>query len=90
MNMHMREFGGITFGMEAQSTQAFRNLKKHAFYGEVKTAGWNHSIKRLCISAKYIAAVMGTVAWLVSEKRCMETLRWGNSAEDYIIYDVEE
>jgi len=33
---------------------------------------------------------MGTVAWLVSEKRCMETLRWGNSAEDYIIYDVEE
>ena len=90
MNMHMRELGGITLGIQVQSTQACRNLKKHAFYGEETTAGWYHSMKRLCISAKYIAAVMGTVAWLVSEKRCMETLRWGNSAEDYIIYDVEE
>ena len=90
MELHMREFDGTTFGMDVQNSLAFRNLKKHVFYGEVKPAGRHLSVKRLCIPAKYVAAVMGPAAWLVTEERCMETVRWKNSAEHYIIYDSEE
>jgi len=89
MHLHMRQFDGITFGMEAQSAQTVRVLKKHAFYGEVKPHGWSRTIKHLCVPAKYVAAAMGPVAWLVTEKRCMETIRWGDSPEHYIIYEED-
>lgn len=90
MDLHMRQFDGTTFGMETQSAAAFRTLKKHVFYGEVTPKGWSRPVKRLCVPAKYVAAVMGQAAWLVSESRYMETVRWGDSAEHYIIYDNEE
>ncbi len=90
MDLHMREFDGTTFGMDVQSATAFRIMKKHVYYGEVTPRGWHHPTKRLCVPAKYVAAVMGEAAWLVSEGRYMETIRWGDSAEHYIIYENEE
>ena len=75
----MHEFDGITFGIGVQSSQS----KKHTYYGEVKPNGWHRLyINEIC--------GLGPAAWLVNEKRCMETVRWGNSAEHYIIYDIEE
>lgn len=87
MDLHMREFDGTTFGMEAQNAATLRTLKKQVFYGEVTPHGWSRPTKRLCVPAKYVAAVMGPVGWLVTEKRCMETIRWGDSAEHYIVYE---
>lgn len=89
MDLHMREFDGTTFGMETQSAVAFRKLKKSAFYGEITPRGWNHPTKRLCVKANDLAAVMGGAAWLVSEGRYMETVRWGDGPEHYIIYEEE-
>ena len=41
-----------------------------------------------CVRATDVAAVMGEAGWLVSELRCMETIRWGNGGtEYYIIYE---
>lgn len=40
-----------------------------------------------CVPAKYVAAVMGPAGWLVTENRCMETIRWGDSVEHYIVYE---
>lgn len=90
MKLHMREFDGTTFGMEAQSAQAVRTLRKHAFYGEIQPQGWRRKTKRLCIPAKYVAAAMGPAAWLVTEKRCMETVRIEDEPEHYIIYEDEK
>lgn len=90
MHLHMKEFDGTTFGMEVQNAAAFRVMKKHTFHGEVTPSGRHHTTKRLCVPAKYVAAVMGEAAWLVSEGHYMETVRWGDSAEHYIIYTSEE
>lgn len=87
MYLHMREFDGTTFGMESQSAPALRTLKKSVFYGEVIPHGWHRPIKRLCVPAQKVAAVMGEAAWLITENRYVETVRWGDSAEHYIIYD---
>ena len=87
MDLHMRRFDGLTFGMDVQSATAFRALKKHVYCGEVTPRGWDRLTKRLCVPAKYVAAVMGEAAWLVSEGHYMETVRWGDSAEHYIVYD---
>lgn len=89
MKLHMREFDGTTFGMEAQSAQAIRALRKHAFYGEVQPRGWSRPTKRLCVPAKYVAAAMGPAAWLVTENRCMETVQIDDGPEHYIIYEEE-
>lgn len=88
MDIHMREFDGTTFGMDADA-KALRNLKKKAYYGEVKPRGYFRPVKRLCVLARYVAAAMGEAAWLVSEKHLMETIRWGDGPEYYIIYDRE-
>lgn len=87
MDLHMREFSGTTFGMEVQNGAAFRALKKKAFHTEVKPVGYSRFVKRPCVPARAVAAVTGEAAWLVSELRCMETIRWGDSAEYYIIYE---
>ena len=40
-----------------------------------------------CVWATDVAAAMGEAGWLVSELKCMETIRWGNDpTEHYIIY----
>lgn len=91
MELHMREFDGTTFGMIAQGTAAaIRSLKKSVIRGEVTPKGWSHPTKRLCVPAKCVAAVMGEAAWLVNEGHYMETVRWDDSGEHYIIYDDEE
>ena len=87
MRLHMRQFDGITFGMEAESTQGVRAFKKHAYYGVIKPRGWTRFTKQLCVPANYVAAAMGPAAWLVTESRCMETVRWGDSPEHYIVYE---
>lgn len=87
-DIHMREFDGTTFGMDADA-KALRNLKKKAYYGEVKPSGRLLHVKRLCVPARYVAAAMGKAAWLVSEKHLMETIRWGDGPEYYIIYADE-
>ena len=33
---------------------------------------------------------MGQAAWLVTEKRLMETVRWDNSGDIYIVYKETE
>lgn len=87
-HLHMREFSGTTFGMEVQNPAAFRALKKNITYGEVTPRGWSRPIKRRLIPAKYVAAVMGQAAWLVTERREMETVSWEDSGDIYIIYDT--
>ena len=87
MDLHMRRFDGITFGMESQNAAGLRALKKKVFFAEVTPRGYSHPVKRLCVPAKAVAAVMGQCAWLVSELRVMETLRFGDSPEYYIVYE---
>lgn len=89
-HLHMREFSGTTFGMEAQSPTALRTLKKKVYYGEITPKGWSRPVKRRCVEAKYVAAVMGQAAWLVTEKRLMETVRWDDSGDIYIFYKETE
>lgn len=86
----MREFNGTTFGMSVEaSSPAFRRMKRNAFTGKVKPRGsWiEHTVR--CVWAADVAAVMGPAGWLVSELREMETIRWGDSGEHYIIYEEE-
>ena len=45
-HLHMRQFDGITVGMEVQSPAAFRALKKNITYGEVKPRGWSRPTRR--------------------------------------------
>ena len=41
-----------------------------------------------CVQAADVAAAMGRAGWLVSKRREMETIRWGNDeTEHYIIYE---
>lgn len=89
MNLHMREFNGTTFGMSVESSSpAFRRMKRNAFTGKITL--YNGMFERTvrCVRAADVAAVMGVVGWLVSEKREMETIRWGDDGiEHYIIYE---
>ena len=92
MDLHMRQFDGITFGMAVESSSpAFRRMKKNAF--NRKMALYGGIIKRTvrCVRAADVAAVMGEAGWLVSEGRYMETIRWGDDGtEHYIIYEDDE
>lgn len=44
-HLHMRQFDGITVGMEVQSPAAFRALKKNITYGEVKPRRWSRPLQ---------------------------------------------
>lgn len=87
MHLHMVEFNGITFGMDVQDKAAFRAMKKNAFFREITPRGLHYPKKVACVWAQDIAAVMSEAGWLVSETRCMQTVRWGESAEHYIVYE---
>ena len=92
IDLHMRELDGATFGMPVEaSSPAFRRMKKNAFTGKIKPRGsWSERTVR-CVRASDVAAVMGPVGWLVSERREMETIRWGtDSNEYYIIYEGKD
>lgn len=89
MDLHMRQFDGTTFGMSVEaSSPAFRRMKKNAFTGKAMPH-WSHIERTVrCVRAADVAAVMGHAGWLVSERREMETIRWGNDeTEYYIIYE---
>ncbi len=89
MDLHMVMFDGTTFGMSVEaSSPAFKRMKRNAFSGKI-TPHWS-CIERAarCVRAADVAAVMGQAGWLVSERREMETIRWGNNeTEHYIIYE---
>ena len=89
MDLHMREFDGTTFGMSVEvSSPAFRRMKRNAFIGEIMRCRGLFKQSVRCVRATVVAAVMGEAGWLVSELRCMETIRWGNGGtEYYIIYE---
>ena len=91
MDLHMKQFDGTTFGMSVQASDpAFKRMKKDAFTGKVMPRGWHHEKTARCVRAADVAAVMGHAGWLVSEKKCMETIRWGSDGtEHYIIYEKE-
>lgn len=91
MELHLKEFNGITFGMSVEaSSPAFRRMKKNAFTGKVTPHGWHHERTARCVHAADVAAAMGSCGWLVSERRCMETIRWGSDGvEYYIVYERE-
>ena len=90
MDLHMRQFDGTTFGMSVEaSSPAFKRMKKNAFTGKVTPHGSRTERTVRCVRAVDGAAVMGQAGWLVSERREMETIRWGNDGtEHYIIYEV--
>jgi len=92
MNLHMKQFDGITFGMSVEaSSPAFRRMKKNAFTGKVTPHGSHFERTARCARAADVAALMGHAGWLVSEGRYMETIRWGgDGTEHYIIYEDEE
>ena len=89
MDLHMKMFDGTTFGMSVEaSSPAFRRMKKNAFTGKVTPHGSRIERTARCVRAADVAAVMGCAGWLVSERREMETIRWGNNeTEHYIIYE---
>ena len=89
MDLHMRQFDGTTFGMSiAASSPAFRRMKKNVFTGKVTPHGSCIERTVRCVRAADVAEVMGHAGWLVSERREMETIRWGNDGtEHYIIYE---
>lgn len=91
IDLHMKEFDGITFGMSVKASEpAFRRMKKNAFRGKVTPRGWHHDKTAPCVKAVDVAAVMGPVGWLIREEKCMETIRWGGDpTEYYIIYEEE-
>ena len=85
-------FDGTTFGMSVEaSSPAFRKMKRNAFTGRV-TPRWSRIEREVrCVRAADVAAVMGQAGWLVSKRREMETIRWGdNETEHYIIYEEGE
>ncbi len=89
MDLHMVMFDGTTFGMSVEaSSPAFKRMKRNIFSKKI-TPRWS-AIERpvRCVRAADVAAVMGQAGWLVSERREMETIRWGNDeTEYYIIYE---
>ena len=92
MDLHMRQFSGTTFGMSVEaSSPAFRRMMKNAFTGKVTPHGSRIERTARCVRAADVAAVMGHAGWLVSERREMETIRWGNDGTiHYIIYEEGE
>ncbi len=92
IDLHMRELDGATFGMPVEvSSPAFRRMKRNVFTKKMTLhGGWVERTVR-CVRASDVAAVMGPVGWLVSERREMETIRWGTgSNEYYIIYEGKD
>ncbi len=89
MDLHLKQFDGITFGMSVEaSAPAFRRMKKNIFTGKVTPHGSCFERTARCVRAADVAAVMGHAGWLVSEGRYMETIRWGDDeTEYYIIYE---
>ncbi len=89
MDLRMKMFDGITFGMSVEaSSPAFRRMKRNAFTGKVALYGGRIERTVRCVRAADVAAVMGRAGWLVSERREMETIRWGDDGiEYYIIYE---
>ena len=79
----------MTFGMSVNASDpAFRRMKRNAFTRKVTLRGRYFEQTVRCVRAADVAAAMGEAGWLVSELRCMETIRWGNeTTEHYIIYD---
>ncbi len=92
IDLHMKEFDGTTFGMPVEgSSPAFRRMKRNAFTGKIMPRGRLVERTVRCVRAADVAAVMGPAGWLVSERREMETIRWGsNGTEHYIIYEEEQ
>lgn len=86
-HLYMRQFDGITVGVDVQSPAAFRALTKNITYGEVKPRGWSRPTKRRKVPAKYVAAAIGQAAWLVTELKDIETVSWEGSGEIYLVYD---
>ncbi len=92
IDLHMKEFDGTTFGMPVEgSSPTFRRMKRNVFTREITFhGGWVKRTVR-CVRAADVAAVMGPAGWLVSERREMETVRWGSDGtEHYIIYEEEQ
>lgn len=89
VDIHMKTFDGVTFGMSVEtSSPAFKRMKRNAFTGEVIRCKGLFKQTVHCVRATDVAAVMGEAGWLVSERREMETIRWGNNeTEHYIIYE---
>lgn len=89
MDLHMRDFSGTTYGMTVEaSSPAFKRMKRNAFTAKITPRGWMFEKTAFCVRAADVAAVMGGIGWLVSERREMETIRWGNDGiEYYIIYE---
>ena len=66
-------------------------MKLNAFTGKVIPNGRTFERTVRCVQAADVAAVMGHAGWLVSKRREMETIRWGdNETEHYIIYEEGE
>ena len=89
MNLHMRQFDGLTFGMPVDaSSPAFKRMKRNTFTRKMKPRGSCVEQTVRCVQASDVAAVMGEAGWLVRELQCMETIRWGSdNTEYYIIYE---
>lgn len=88
MDLHLKEFDGTTFGMSVEaSSPAFKRMKRNAYTGKVTPHRWHFSRTVRCVKASDVAATMGEAGWLVSEIKCMSTIRWGSEVEHYIIYD---
>ena len=92
MDLHMVMFDGTTFGMSVEaSSPAFKRMKRNAFTGRVTPHRSRIERDARCVLAADVAAVMGQAGWLVSERREMETIRWGHDeTEHYIIYEEGE
>lgn len=88
IDLHMRQFDGITFGMSVDaSNPAFRRMKRNAYTGKVTPRGWAREKTVRCVRASDVAAAMGEAGWLVRERH-METVSWGEDGEEhYIIYE---
>ena len=90
MDLHMRKFDGTPFKMSVEaSSPEFRRMKKNAFTGKTMSKGDRIEIVH-CVRAADVTAVLGCAGWLVSVRRAVETIRWGDdNTEYYIIYEGE-
>ena len=90
MKLHMKQFDGLTFGMNAEgSSQAKRNFKNRIFYKEMEP---RYHIRKMypCINANDLIPLMGMASWKVAEKH-METVQFDDDPREiYIIYEKEE
>lgn len=87
MDLHFRHFIGITSCIESANATALRKMKDHVCYRCIVPRGSScYPVRRPCVAAEYVAAVMGDSAWLVKEKR-VKTVRCGDGPEIHIIYN---